>query len=130
MLDHFGDCVGHDAGRCGPVPGARCSARHSTVSFQAPSYVERLILSCPSIQGSLTKLREGPSIVSSKVRNIPGGQIWFMLTGSCHKYEEQSLEETKDVARRKLGLERDAPIELVQLRDGRRIDLEDGACLQ
>jgi hypothetical protein len=51
-----------------------------------------------------------------------------MLTGSCR--EEQSLEETKDVVRRKLGLECDAPIELVQLRDGRRIDLEDGACLQ
>jgi hypothetical protein len=40
--------------------------------------------------------------------------------------EEQSLDETKDVVRKKLGLGHDAAVELVQLRDGRRIDLEDG----
>jgi hypothetical protein len=40
--------------------------------------------------------------------------------------EEQSLDETKNVVRKKLGLGHDAAVELVQLRDGRRIDLEDG----
>jgi hypothetical protein len=40
--------------------------------------------------------------------------------------KEQSLHETKVVVRKKLGLGHDAPIELVQLRDGRKIDLEDG----
>jgi hypothetical protein len=44
--------------------------------------------------------------------------------------EEQSLYETKDVVRKKLGLGYDTPIELAQLRDGRRIDLEDGMFLQ
>ncbi|KAF8502039.1 hypothetical protein F5888DRAFT_1164520 [Russula emetica] len=37
--------------------------------------------------------------------------------------KEQSLDETKNVVRKKLGL--DAAIELAQLRDGKRIDLED-----
>jgi len=41
-------------------------------------------------------------------------------------YEEQSLDETKNVVRKKLGLGHDAAVELAQLRDGRRIDLEDG----
>jgi len=45
-------------------------------------------------------------------------------------YEEQSLDETKDVVRKKLALGHDAPVELAQLRDGRRIDLEDGAFLR
>jgi hypothetical protein len=43
--------------------------------------------------------------------------------------KEQSLDETKDVVRKKLELEHDTPIELAQLRDGRRIDLEDGVVL-
>ena len=40
--------------------------------------------------------------------------------------EEQSLDETKNVVRNKLGLGHDATIELAQLRDDKRIDLEDG----
>ncbi|KAI9459079.1 hypothetical protein F5148DRAFT_308386 [Russula earlei] len=40
-------------------------------------------------------------------------------------FKEQSLDETKNVVRRKLGLAYGAPIELAQLRDGRKIDLED-----
>ncbi|KAI0305598.1 hypothetical protein B0F90DRAFT_1079025 [Multifurca ochricompacta] len=40
-------------------------------------------------------------------------------------FKEQSLNETKDVVRKKLGLSYDSPIELAQLRDGKRIDLED-----
>lgn len=40
--------------------------------------------------------------------------------------EEQSLDETKNVVRKKLGLGHDAAVELAQLRDGRMIDLEDG----
>ena len=40
--------------------------------------------------------------------------------------EEQSLDETKNVVRKKLGLCHDAAVELAQLRDGRMIDLEDG----
>ncbi|KAF8274545.1 hypothetical protein EI94DRAFT_692683 [Lactarius quietus] len=40
-------------------------------------------------------------------------------------FKEQSLHETKVVVRKKLGLGHDAPIELAQLRDGKKIDLED-----
>jgi hypothetical protein len=40
-------------------------------------------------------------------------------------FKEQSLDETKNVVRKKLGLGHDAAVELAQLRDGRRIDLED-----
>ncbi len=43
--------------------------------------------------------------------------------------EEQSLDETKNVVRKKLGLDHDAAIELAQLRDGKRIDLEDGVSI-
>lgn len=43
--------------------------------------------------------------------------------------EEQSLDETKNVVRKKLGLGHDAAVELVQLRDGKRIDLEDGVSI-
>ena len=38
------------------------------------------------------------------------------------------MEETKNVVRRKLGLDTDAAITLAQLRENKRIDLEDGAC--
>lgn len=44
--------------------------------------------------------------------------------------KEQSLNEMRSVVRQKLGLSHDSPIELAQLRDGRRVDLEDGASLQ
>ncbi|KAH9998529.1 hypothetical protein BJV74DRAFT_825040 [Russula compacta] len=40
-------------------------------------------------------------------------------------FKEQSLDEMRSVVRKKLGLSHDAPIELAQLRDGRRVDLED-----
>jgi hypothetical protein len=43
--------------------------------------------------------------------------------------EEQSLDETKNVVRKKLGLGHDAAVELVQLRDGKRVDLEDGVSI-
>lgn len=43
--------------------------------------------------------------------------------------EEQSLDETKAVVRKKLGLGHDTAVELAQVREGRRIDLEDGVCL-
>jgi hypothetical protein len=43
--------------------------------------------------------------------------------------EEQSLDETKNVVRKKLGLGHDDPVELAQLRDGKRIDLEDGVSI-
>jgi hypothetical protein len=43
--------------------------------------------------------------------------------------KEQSLHETKLVVRKKLGLGHDALIELAQLRDGRKIDLEDGVSI-
>ncbi|KAI0256093.1 hypothetical protein BJV78DRAFT_1278655 [Lactifluus subvellereus] len=39
--------------------------------------------------------------------------------------KEQSLEETKQIVRKKLGLSCDTPIQLAQLRGGKRIDLED-----
>ena len=51
-------------------------------------------------------------------------RISFVLNASV---EEQSLDETKNVVRKKLGLGYDTAIELAQVRDGRRIDLEDGA---
>ncbi|KAI9463649.1 hypothetical protein BJY52DRAFT_1252889 [Lactarius psammicola] len=40
-------------------------------------------------------------------------------------FKEHSLHATKVVVRKKLGLGHDAPIELAQLRDGKKIDLED-----
>ncbi|KAH9961344.1 hypothetical protein BC827DRAFT_342753 [Russula dissimulans] len=40
-------------------------------------------------------------------------------------FKEQSLDETKVVVRKKLGLSHDAPIDLVQMRDGKKVDLED-----
>ena len=40
--------------------------------------------------------------------------------------QEQSLDETKNVVRKKLGLGHEDAVELAQLRDGKRIDLEDG----
>ncbi|KAH9002105.1 hypothetical protein EDB86DRAFT_367246 [Lactarius hatsudake] len=40
-------------------------------------------------------------------------------------FKERSLHAAKDVVRKKLGLGHDAPIELAQLRDGKKIDLED-----
>ena len=48
-----------------------------------------------------------------------------MLTASVAT-KEHSLHQTKVVVRKKLGLGHDAPIELAQLRDGNKIDLEDG----
>ncbi|KAH9040783.1 hypothetical protein EDB85DRAFT_74964 [Lactarius pseudohatsudake] len=41
-------------------------------------------------------------------------------------FKERSLHAAKVVVRKKLGLGHDAPIELAQLRDGKKIDLEDG----
>jgi hypothetical protein len=43
--------------------------------------------------------------------------------------EEQSLDETKNVVRKKLGLGHDAVVDLAQLRDGKRVDLEDGVSI-
>ncbi|KAH9047879.1 hypothetical protein EDB84DRAFT_393699 [Lactarius hengduanensis] len=40
-------------------------------------------------------------------------------------FKERSLHAAKVVVRKKLGLGHDAPIELAQLRDGKKIDLED-----
>lgn len=39
---------------------------------------------------------------------------------------EKSLDATKDVVRKKLGLDAEVSIELVQLRASTKIDLEDG----
>jgi hypothetical protein len=44
--------------------------------------------------------------------------------------KERSLEETKQIVQKKLGLSSDTPIELAQLRGGKRIDLEDGTSLR
>ena len=41
-------------------------------------------------------------------------------------YTGQSLEETKDLVRKKLGLSNDTSIRFSQLHEGRHIDLEDG----
>lgn len=62
--------------------------------------------------------------VSSKVRSAP--ELHFLVLTTFIATKEQSLHETKVVVRKKLGLGNDAPIELAQLRDGRKIDLEDG----
>ena len=43
--------------------------------------------------------------------------------------QEQSLDETKNVVRKKLGLGHEDAVELAQLRDGKRIDLEDGGSI-
>src|ERR1700677_1494955 len=78
----------------------------------------------PSVQGLLTKLREEPLTVSSKVWSA--SELPFLVLTTFIATKEQSLHETKVVVRKKLGLGHDAPIELAQLRDGREIDLEDG----
>ena len=78
----------------------------------------------PSTQGLLTKQREEPLTASSKVR--PACELPFFVLTASIATKEQSLHETKVVVRKKLGLGHDAPIELAQLRDGRKIDLEDG----
>jgi hypothetical protein len=83
------------------------------------------MLSCLNTQGSHTKLRKGPSIASLKVQTSAGGRTWLVLTAFVSD-KEQSLEETKQIVRKKLGLGSDTPIELAQLRGGKRIDLEDG----
>lgn len=44
-----------------------------------------------------------------------------------HHNLEKSLDATKDVVRKKLGLDAKVSIELVQLRASTKIDLEDGA---
>lgn len=40
---------------------------------------------------------------------------------------DQSFAEVKAIVRKKLGLDANAKLGLVQLRDGREVDLEDGA---
>lgn len=80
---------------------------------------------CLTHQGSPTNAREGPSTVSSKVQNFTICQTGSVLSPFVAD-EEQSLDETKDVVRKKLGLGHDAAVQLAQLRDGKRIDLEDG----
>ena len=77
-----------------------------------------------STQGLLTRLREELLIAFSKVRSAP--ELPFLVLTTFIATQEQSLLETKVVVRKKLGLGHDAPIELAQLRDGRKIDLEDG----
>jgi ArsR family metal-binding transcriptional regulator len=72
--------------------------------------------------------REGPSTVSSKVQNFTIYQTGFVLSPFILN-EEQSLDETKNVVRKKLGLGHDDAVELAQLRDGKRIDLEDGGSI-
>ena len=66
--------------------------------------------------------------VSSKVQNFTIYQAEFVLSPFLAN-EEQSLDETKNVVRKKLGLGHDAVIELAQLRDGKLIDLEDGVSI-
>lgn len=40
---------------------------------------------------------------------------------------DHTLTQVKDLVRKKLGLGRNAKLSLVQLRDGKEVDLEDGA---
>ena len=40
--------------------------------------------------------------------------------------EDQSFSEVNDLERKKLGLEKHTSVSLVQLRDGKEVDLEDG----
>ena len=60
-----------------------------------------------------------------KGKNFTIYQTGFVLSPFVAN-EEQSLDETKNVVRKKLRLDHDAAIELAQLRDGKKIDLEDG----
>jgi hypothetical protein len=92
-------------------------------------FVLQPLRTCLSTQGSRIRLKEGPLIASSKVQTSLGDQAWLVLTAFFSSNKEQSLEETKRVVRNKLGLGSDALIELAQIRDGRRIDLEDGTSL-
>ena len=100
------------------------------ISGNAVSTLPQTLISCLlrlSTQGLLTKPREEPSTAYSKVRlacELPH----FVLTAFVTT-KEQSLHETKLVVRKKLGLGHDAPIQLAQLRDGRKIDLEDGVSI-
>ncbi|KAH9176300.1 hypothetical protein EDB89DRAFT_2065658 [Lactarius sanguifluus] len=75
----------------------------------------------PSTQGLLTRPREELSTASSKVPPAYSKLPCFVLTVT----KERSLHAAKVVVRKKLGLGHDAPIELAQLRDGKKIDLED-----
>jgi len=52
---------------------------------------------------------------------------WKFVADNCNYIIEQSLQEIKALIRAKLGLHADAALELAQVRDGRKIDLEDGA---
>jgi hypothetical protein len=63
--------------------------------------------------------------VFSKVKNLTINQVGLVLIAFVAN-EERSLDETKNVVRKKLGLCQDTAVELAQLRDGKRIDLEDG----
>src|SRR6266702_3737587 len=107
-----------------PWVPARAEVFTVTVSERGHQTLVRCLLR-PSTQGLLTKLREEPSIVSLKVRPAYCGLPFFVLTASIAS-KEHSLHATKVVVRKKLGLGHDAPIELAQLRDGKKIDLEDG----
>ena len=122
--------VGPRPGGDGPIP--RCVRRKGTTSLPC-LYQPR---TRPMGSGGYHHVRVSENNLPNfgedfrpslqRYRTSPGGQIWFVLTAN----EEQSLYETKDVVRKKLGLGYDTPIELAQLRDGRRIDLEDGMFLQ
>ena len=100
------------------------------ISGNAVSTLPQTLISCLlrlSTQGLLTKPREEPSTAYSKVRlacELPHFVLTVFVTT-----KEQSLHETKLVVRKKLGLGHDAPIQLAQLRDGRKIDLEDGVSI-
>lgn len=46
--------------------------------------------------------------------------------GLTRSFQEQTLQETKDSVRKKLGLAPDVGFRLVQLRGNAQVDLEDG----
>jgi hypothetical protein len=46
--------------------------------------------------------------------------------GQTHKFAEDSREEMREVVRKKLDLDKNVRLELVQVREGKLYDLEDG----
>ena len=93
-------------------------------------------LSLTSMEGRKRKRESDPPRITflSKDRTFDRlfrGDIRGLQTFSDSLFwsAEESLTQTKEVVRRKLGLEKNAVIHLAQVRDGRSIDLDDGGWL-
>lgn len=83
--------------------------------------------------GKRKRLLEQPRITyqygNRTFARLFNGELFLLVRSHSSDIDvEQSLSDTKDVVRKKLGLPMDADIRLSQLREDTVVDLEDGLC--